>query len=136
MSDAPSISTVAAAPTVASAVPATPPAQHTTSIVPAPPTAMPPAAVMPALPDAALEASASLHEKRLNECTAMAKRLEEMMAGLGDCQERLAELLCASLKIAHLILTPSAVQQACLNAEILVANSPQLADLARPVSEE
>ena len=60
----------------------------------APSLAAPQTSVVPSLPDTALEASVSVHEKRLDDCTAMAKRLEEMMAGLGECQERLAELLC------------------------------------------
>lgn len=123
-------------PVAASALPAA-------AIVPAPvmvPVMAPPAPTPMAIsvpaqaPDqgVAIEVAASMHEKRLEDCTIMAKRLEEILGSLGNYKERLSELLRTRTRLSaftnpHL----ATVQQACLNAEILITNSPQLMDLAR-----
>ena len=126
-------------PVAASALPAAAivPAAVMVPVVAQPmPTPTPMAISVPAqVPDqgVALETAASMHEKRLEDCTLMAKRLEEMLGSLGNYKERLSELLRTRARqlCAFTDSRLATVQQACLNAEILITNSPQLMDLAR-----
>jgi hypothetical protein len=64
--------------------------------VPAPMSSTPAPSVVESGP--AFEQSMSTHVKRLEECTAMSKRLEELVNGLADYKERISELLCTLLQ--------------------------------------
>lgn len=64
--------------------------------VPAPVSSTPAPPVVESGP--AFEQSMSTHVKRLEECTAMSKRLEELVNGLANYKERISELLCTLLQ--------------------------------------
>lgn len=49
----------------------------------------PPAAPIEITP---LDSSFSMHEKRMEDCTVMSKRLEEIVGSLAECKERISEL--------------------------------------------